>query len=71
MKKYMLYKVRLKSMYGVRSIWKSANKKLLEETIAKKEAEGYTVITGADDNRIEKIPGRYVVEPNEIYVDVV
>ena len=71
MKRYALYKARLKSMYGVRSVWKSANLKLLEEAIAKEEARGFTVITGLDDKRIEKMPGRYVVEPNEIYVDVV
>ena len=58
-------------MYGVRSIWMSANKKLLEEAIAKEEARGFTVITGLDDARIEKMTGRYVVEPNEIYVDVI
>lgn len=70
-KRYALYRARLKSKWGVRSVWKSANLKLLEETIAHQEELGYTVITGIDDARIEKMSGRYVVEPNEIYVDVV
>ena len=71
LKKLPLYKATMKSRFGVKAEWKSADLELLEDAIAKEELRGSTVITGFGKARIEKMPGLFLVEPHLVYVDII